>query len=128
MINGTINEFLASGWYSEASLFYKGYLYWFEANTDSETNITEFWVNRWKAMMDKEKMVFHSIIEKNDKLSGFSTVLTICGTDMAKIRQQLLTSPIFDGKTFWQVEKELAWLEEGRPVQAEQLSKERLKE
>jgi hypothetical protein len=28
-----------------------------------------------------------------------------------------LTAPVFDGKTFWQVEKDLIWFEEGTPIQ-----------
>ena len=28
-----------------------------------------------------------------------------------------LTAPVFDGKTFWQVEKDLIWVEEGTPIQ-----------
>ena len=33
--------------------------------------------------------------------------------------QQFLTASVFDGKTFWQVEKDLVWVEEGTPLQIE---------
>ena len=28
-----------------------------------------------------------------------------------------LTAPVYDGKTFWQVEKDLIWVEEGITIQ-----------
>jgi len=32
------------------------------------------------------------------------------------LKREFLTAPIFEGKTFWQVERELLWLEEGEPI------------
>ena len=36
--------------------------------------------------------------------------------DMDVIKKKFLEAPIFDGKTFWQVENEIAWLDEGKPI------------
>jgi hypothetical protein len=38
-----------------------------------------------------------------------------------EIKQQFLTAPVFDGKTFWQVEKDLIWVEEGSPIQIKEV-------
>ena len=35
---------------------------------------------------------------------------------MDRIKQRFLEAPVFEGKTFWQVEKEIAWLDEGQPI------------
>ncbi len=38
MINGNINQFLDTGWFTEATLFLNGYIYWLEAQAnDIET-------------------------------------------------------------------------------------------
>ncbi len=34
------------------------------------------------------------------------------------IKKRFLESAIYDGKTFWDAEKELAWLDEGEPIQS----------
>ena len=48
-------------------------------------------------------------------------VLEITGDDHDRIKQQFLTAPVFDGKTFWQVEKDLIWVEEGSPIQIKEV-------
>jgi hypothetical protein len=42
----------------------------------------------------------------------FKRVLEIHGTDLELIKKQFLESPVYDGKTFREIEKELAWLDE----------------
>ena len=37
-------------------------------------------------------------------------------SDPERIKKHFLEAPVFDGKSFWQVEKSIAWLEEGNPV------------
>lgn len=115
MINGNINQFLDTGWYSEATLFYRGYIYWCEADTDFSTDITRFQVSRWMAQKG-EDMLYHSILDENKEPLHYEKVLDISDKDMDKLKKEFLQAPIFDGKTFWQAENQIAWLEEGTPI------------
>ena len=44
MINGYTDIFLDTGWYMESTIYYNGFIYWCEAQTDSDTGITHFLV------------------------------------------------------------------------------------
>lgn len=112
MINGSIEQFLDTGWYSESTLFYNGHIFWHEAQTGD--NETVFFIDRWKAQ-NENNLYFHSLQETDGTLC-WERILEIHGTDLDKIKKQFLESPVYDGKTFWQVEKEIAWLDEGAPV------------
>lgn len=37
MINGHLVQFLDTGWYSEATLYFNGYIYWCEAQSSNKT-------------------------------------------------------------------------------------------
>lgn len=110
MINGTVKEFLESGYYSEATLFYHGHTYWFEGDTDFKTGITHEFVAKYPATVvngvytvrgsETTELVF----EMNDK-------------DREAIKAKLLRAPIFEGKSFWEVESELAWYDEIYPAE-----------
>ena len=49
MINGLLDQFLDTGWYTEATLFYNGFIYWCEAQSDLTTNTTTFFIDKWAA-------------------------------------------------------------------------------
>jgi hypothetical protein len=108
MINGYTEQFLDTGWYSESTLFYNGCIYWHEAQTNDTETV--FFVDCWKAE-NEGNLYFHSSLEPNGTLP-FKRVLEIHGTDLELIKKQFLESPVYDGKTFREVEKELAWLDE----------------
>ncbi len=113
MINGNLEQFLDTGWFAEATLFYNGFVYWFEAQTEND-KIT-FFVDKWKARNEDNKF-YHSILNKDGTLP-WERVLELKGTDLELIKKEFLTSRIFDGKTFWDVEKMLVWLDEGNPIE-----------
>ena len=115
MINGNINQFLDTGWYSEATIFYQNFIYWCEADTDPETGLTHFWVDKWKAVNEDNK-IFHSIENSKHELEGFEHVFDIRCKSVDSIKKQFLEARIFNGKSFWQVEHEIAWLEEGTEI------------
>lgn len=46
----------------------------------------------------------------------YSTVYEAYDKDMDVLKKKFIEAPIFDGKSFWQVEKEIAWLDEGEPI------------
>lgn len=117
MINGTIEQFLDTGWYSEATLFYNGRIYWFEGNTDFETGITKFVVNSWKAKNYDDKYFGSYIDEETKDVAEYRQDFIAKNSDMDWIKKEFLTAKIFEGKSFWEVEPELVWLDEGEPIQ-----------
>lgn len=113
MINGNLDQFLDTGWFSEATLYYNGYIYWLEAQTDDFESV--FFIDRWKAQNEDNKY-YHSILN-NDGTLSYDRVLEIHGSNLDLIKKQFLEATPFEGKTFWQVEKEIAWLDESTPIQ-----------
>lgn len=112
MINGCTEQFLDTGWYSESTLFYNGYIYWHEVQTNN-SNIT-FFVDRWRAI-NENNLYYHSLMESDHTLK-WERVFEIHGTDLDLIKKYFLESSIYEGKTFWEVENKLAWLDESKPV------------
>lgn len=117
MINGKLDQFLDTGWYSEATLYLDGYIYWCEAQLDDASGITTFFVDKWAAE-NEDNTYFHSILDSDGTLK-WTRVLEIKDSDLDRIKQRFLESTAFDGKTFWQVEKNIAWLDEGAPITSE---------
>ncbi len=114
MINGNLEQFLDTGWYSEASLFLNGYVYWCEAQLDQASGVTTFFVDRWAAENEGDSC-YHSILSADGTLK-WTRVLEISDTDLDRIKEKFLAADISDGKSFWQVEGKLAWLDEGKPA------------
>lgn len=44
--------------------------------------------------------------------AGYDDSFHLEAPDVDTLREMFLKSPVFDGKTFWEVEKELAWLDD----------------
>lgn len=114
MINGHLEQFLDTGWYSEATLYYNGYIYWCEAQYNATTNTTTFFVDKW-VVENEDDTYYHSILEEDGSVK-WERVYEIIEKDLELIKKYFLEANIFDGKSFWQVEKQLAWLEEGTPI------------
>ena len=114
MINGNLDQFLDTGWYSEAELFYNGYLYWCEDTYDSKKNLHSFKIDKWRAKTEDRKS-YHSILNKNGELD-YVRIYEETGEDIELIKKHFLEADIFDGKSFWQIESEIAWLDEGEPT------------
>lgn len=114
MINGYTDIFLDTGWYMESTIYYNGFIYWCEAQTNSDTGITHFFVDRWKATTSDN--ILYNEYRNEGKLVDYSTVYEAYDKDMDVLKKKFIEAPIFDGKSFWQVEKEIAWLDEGEPI------------
>lgn len=112
MINGDTEQFLDTGWYFESTLYFNGYIYWHEAQTGDKETV--FFVDRWK-VQNENNLYFHTLLEADGTLH-WERALEIHGTDLDLIKKQFLESPIYDGKTFWDIEKELIWLDESYPL------------
>ena len=78
IINADLSQFLDNGWYTEASLFYNGYIYWCEAqwHMEKEKKI-HFFVYRFKA-----KNIDNLYYETTDTSEPFEFVLDILGNDI----------------------------------------------
>lgn len=114
MINGKLEQFLDTGWFTEAELYLNGHVYWCEAQRDVDTGESTFIVDRWAARLE-DGIYYHSLREPDGTLQ-WVRVLEIKGTDLDRIKRQFLEAPIFDGKTFWQVERDIAWVDDGGAI------------
>ena len=108
MINANLEQFLDTGWFNEATLYYNGYIYWCEGCWDnSKEKPMNFFVYRFPVKIVHEKY-YERIV--TDVL--YEYVLDIWGYGETDIKEQFLKAKIFEGKSFWEVEKELAWYDE----------------
>lgn len=118
MINGNLEQFLDTGWYSESTLFYNGFIYWLEADGN------RFFINKWRGEIDE--LFYCHEYRINDRKVDFSNVLEIVGDDLEDIKHTFLESTVFDEKTFWQIESEVIWSEESTPIVIKDLSVNRV--
>lgn len=108
MINANLSQFLDTGWFNEATLYYKGYIYWCEGYWDkTKENPMHFFVYRFPAKVVDE--IYFERIHTNE---SFKYIFGIWGYGEDDVKEQFLKAKIFEGKSFWEVEKELAWLDE----------------
>ena len=112
MINGELEQFLDSGWYFEATLYYKGFVYWHAGYINSDTKIYSHFVDRWRASLVKEDYNLCIIYDIDGYLVDYERIFEISGNDFDLIKRQFLQAPIYDGKSFWEVEKDLVWVED----------------
>ncbi len=114
MINGDLDQFLDTGWFTEATLFYNGYIYWCEGVWVNDFTLMKFFVNKWEAE-NEDDTYYHTIVEKDGSVKC-ETVFEMEHEDREFVKKKFLEAPIFDGKSFRQVEKQLAWLDDGGNV------------
>lgn len=115
MKNGNLSQFLDTRWYMGTAIFYHEYVYWCEGVTSFETDKTTFGVERWKAHCDGE--LYNQLVKASGDLVDYEKVFEITGTDMDEIKRQFLTASIFESKSFWDVENDLIWVDEGIDIQ-----------
>ena len=120
MINGDLEIFLDTGWFSEALLFLNGRAYWHEAQYDPETGQSHFFVYTWRAINEDNKYC-HAILNR-DGTFDWSYAYEDYDSDSNLIKERFLQAKIYDGKTFWEVESEIAWLDDEDPVYEQDVS------
>ncbi len=109
MINGNLNQFLDTGWYSEATLYYYGYTYWCEAQWNND-GIAHFFVYKYPSLNVNNE--YSLTIIENDGSSTYKDVFDMAYPDIDYIKKLFLEARIFDDKSFWDVESEIAWLDD----------------
>ena len=118
MINGNITQFLDTGWYNaDAEIYYNGFIYWFEAQKENNSNLYHFWIDKWRVEKNDDFTFNTYCYSKDRELVEYQRVFSMKHNDLDFIKETCLKSPIFEGKSFWKVEKKLAWLDDsGRSV------------
>ena len=114
MINANLEQFLDTGWFNEATLYYNGHTYWCEGGFDSTDKKMYFWVYRYKSDLFKtpDGEIYSKRHIVNNDVDDYSTVFETNGKTEEEVKEQFLKAKIFDGKSFWEVEKEIAWYDE----------------
>ncbi len=116
MINADLEDFLISGWFNmEATLYLNGYTYWCEGVYSSKNNGKfHFWVNKYRSIVHKKENdeIWTSRMIENNDVVEYSTVLDVWGDEPEDVKPIFLNSKIFDGKSFWEAEQEIAWHDE----------------
>ena len=106
MINASLEQFLDTGWFSDATLYYKGYVYWCEGCWDyNREKPMNFFVYRFPVKLINEDTFVRLNYE-------YEMLLDIYGYGEEDVKEEFLKAKIFEGKSFWEVEKELAWYDE----------------
>ena len=109
MNKNELEQFLDTGWYNEATLFFKGKIYWCEGYT--QDNQFTFFVNSWEADTI-ENCYYKSKTDSNGQFVNYKEIYRATNADMDYVKKQFLEAKIFEGKSFWEIEPELKWLEE----------------
>ena len=114
MINANLEQFLDTGWYNEATLYLNGYTYWCEGCWDhSREKPMHFFVYKYRSVIYNENgEIWTSRLIENGDVVNYSVVYDYYGYGENDVKEQFLKAKIFDGKSFWKVEKELAWYDE----------------
>ena len=116
MINANLSQFLDTGWFKEATLYYKGYTYWCEGVWyHNKEKTMYFFIHRYRSIILREgdKIWTSRLVENGDVVDNEDTYFEAWGYGEDDVKEQFLKAKIFDGKSFWEVEKELAWYDEG---------------
>ena len=116
MINGNLDQFLDTGWYSEATLYYKGYVYWLEGFWNDDIQKYYFYAARWQAQCDDLEYYHEYRDASSNELCNYAVVFENTADCQELNKKAFLTAKIFDGRTFWEVEHEIAWVEPDKPV------------
>ena len=107
MEQNSLEQFLDTGWMNGADLFYKGKIYHTECFGNSK-KCTAF-VYCWHA--EKTTNGEYENVFTSEEKQKYSKIFECNKTNEDDARIALLQAPIFNGKTFWEVEDEIEWLE-----------------
>ncbi|MDD6400240.1 MAG: hypothetical protein PUG10_01345 [Lachnospiraceae bacterium] len=115
MINANLAQFLDTGWFNEATLYYQGYTYWCEGDVDkTRDKPVHFIIYKYKSEIHHKENgeIFTTRAIDNGNLIDYSVLIDIYGEDEDEIKEQFLQAKIFDGKSFWEIEDKVAWYDE----------------
>jgi hypothetical protein len=109
MTSTNVKEFLDFGLMDGANLYLHGYSYWCEGyyRKDKDKPMHVF-------VYKYPSVVVHQIYTKrlSNKQHEFKTVFDVWASSKEEATEKFLQAKIFDGKTFQEVENEIAWYDE----------------
>lgn len=95
MKGGNVNKFIDQTTYEECAVMYKGIKYFFHGLMfDNEKNEYSYIIDIWDSNGNYEKTVFNKT-----------------SPTMEKCLELAQSEPIFEGKTFWEAESDMEWVE-----------------
>ena len=108
MINASLEQFLDTGWFNEATLYLNGFTYWCEGNwVSKKEKPMHFFVRKYPS-----EVVDGTYTKRIDNGKDDETVFDVWGYGEADVKSEFLKAKIFDGKSFWEVESIIAWYDE----------------
>lgn len=109
MINGDVENFLDTGWWNQdATIFYNDHIYFFDGAFNGK-NEMHLWIRKWKVKNINNK-TYKNVLDEHGNLIDYKEYKLESINEDA-LREKFLKAKIWDGKTFWEVEPELAWLD-----------------
>ncbi len=106
---GNLSQFLDTGWWNaDATIFYHGFIYFLDSYVDEKKNM-HLRIMKWRARNIDNKY-YEDILDENGHWIDFSQQEMV-GPNEDALREKFLKAKIWDGKSFWEVEQELAWLD-----------------
>ena len=113
MKNGNLEQFLDTGWFSEATLYLNGYTYWCEGTwtEDGREKPMHLTIQKYKSCVVND-VYTKCYVDSNGDAVDFENVLDEWFHNEAEAKKYFLESKIFENKTFWEVESEIAWYDE----------------
>jgi len=107
MERAALDQFLDTGWMNGAELFYSGTIYWAEHFGDE--NGCRAIVYSIPAKKVSQREYDYDLSRGGGK--GWIKAFEKAAPTEEDAREALLSEPIFEGKTFWQAERDIEWLE-----------------
>ena len=97
MRDGNVNDFLDHASYEEVAVEHGGYKYFFYGlRRDADTGMYSFAVDRF---------------ETGQNGAYLETVYDKVAPSISECMEQFFRTPLIDGKTFWELEKDMTWVE-----------------
>ena len=95
MKGGNVDKFIDQSTYEECAVIYKGVKYFFHG-----------------LIFDKEKNTYSYVIDIWDNNGNYEkTVFNKTSSSLEKCLELFQNEPLFDGKTFWEAEPDMEWVE-----------------
>lgn len=95
MHDGNVNDFLDHATYEEVAVRYKGEKYFF-----------------YGIVYDKSTQSYSFVVERCHDDGSFAAVIyDRTAPTIEQCMSEFLQTPIIEGKTFWELEKDMTWIE-----------------
>jgi hypothetical protein len=109
MINGDVKQFLDTGWWNgDSTIYYNDHIYFFDGFFDEQHHM-HITITKWRAKNIENRTYKNEHDEKGELIDWGTTEMVAPSEDA--LREEMLKAKFWDGKSFWEVEKELVWVD-----------------